>query len=193
MRAEKSPWFGLLKRCMHLYPPEFQARFADEILQTCADRLHDQPVGKAGFWLGTFWDLWMSILFEQIGEVRNRMRLSNICKGLGFLLIFLWFAGFVMYTGMGLLGWMVSESTRMAFDHAFFQTAAVSLVNGLMVMGPFLAFLAFLIPQLQVRADRANSSLEIQVLPMARPAAQMLLLSGLLSLVILGFSIAARL
>lgn len=190
MMTENSLLFRLLRRGLRLYPPEFHARFADEILQTCADCLHDQPVEKAGFWLGTFTDLLMSILHEQIGEVRNRMKLSNVCKAIGFLLIFLWFAGFLMYTGMALLGWMVSEPTRMAIDHAFFDTAAVSLVNELMAVGPFLALLAFLVPQLRVHADRANRSLEIQVLPLTRPAVKMILLSGLLSLTLGLFFIA---
>ncbi len=193
MKTENSLLFRLLRGGVRFYPPEFQARFADEILQTCADYVRDQPVGDARFWLGTFTDLWMSILHEQIGEMRSRMKLSNVCKGLGFLLIFLWFAGFLAYTSMGLLGWMLSDPMRLALDHAFSPPTAMSLAVGWMTMGPFVAFLAFLIPQLRVHAGGTKNSLEIQVLPMARHSAQMLLLSGLLSLTILGVLIATKL
>jgi len=193
VKAEESSLFYLLKGVVRLYPADFRGRFTDEILQTCRDQLHDQTVGKAGFWLATFPDLFTSILHEWIGEVRSGMRLSNVFKGIGSLLIGLWFAAFLLITGVGLLAWMFSDPMRLALDHAFSNTLVQSLGTGLMTMGPFIAFLAFLIPQLRVHTDGAERSLEIKMLPMARHSAQMLLLSGLLSLVLFVIYIVARL
>lgn len=193
MKAENSLLFHLLSKCVRLYPRDFQARFADELLQTCSDCLYNQPVGNTGFWLGTFSDLLRSILHEWMGEARKRMRLSNVLKGFGFLLMALWFAGFLMITGAGLLNWMFSDTMRSALDRAFSNSAAMSLGTGLMAMAPLVAFLAFMIPQLRVHVNGANGSLEIKVLSMGRYSTQMILLSGVLSLIILVIFLAALL
>lgn len=184
MKADSTRPLGWVRQCLRLYPRDFRERFGEEVLQACRDRLRDRPTEKARLWVDIFSDLATSILQERIEEARSAMKLSNVFKGIGSLLIVLWFVVFLFFTACAFWGWMLPESARLLIDRAFASPAMIGW-KLLVTVGPLIAFLTFLTPALRVQVDRSQRSLNLQVLPMSRFSVKMALLSGALSLVIL--------
>lgn len=189
MKAEEGLPYALVRACVRLYPREFRERFADELLLTCRDGMR-QHAGLR-FWLDIFSDLIPSVLREQTNQARLNMKASGIFKGFGFLLIVLWVAILAASLGIGYLKWDIPDPMRLILGDSF-SSLEMALFNGLIVFGPFLALLTFLVPSLRVRFDASQRSMEIQAMPMGRFSALMAAFSGLLSLAIFAIFIASR-
>ena len=191
--------FDFYRRILGLYPLSFRNRFEREMIRTYLDMTLYNRAGGSRLAVFVFWsqlipDLFTSIIKERLFDWRNKVRIINlILKTIGGFILAFWITIVGMGFGRSLFNWPIKDPTYLILGESF-SSLAFSAFKSLLLFGPLLVLLLFLIPSIQIQARPARGDLlEIRLLRTSSVSLSIIIGSALINLIIFViFVIASR-
>lgn len=191
--------FDLYRRIISLYPLSFRNRFECEMIRTYLDmtlynRTDNSLPEVFVFWFQWILDLFASIIHERLFDWRNNMKILNlILKTIGGFILAFWIIIVGMGFGRALFNWPTKDPAYLLLGESF-SSLALTAFNSLLLFGPLLVLLLFLIPSTQIRVRPASGDLlEIRLLRTSSMSLSIILGSAFINLIIFVFFVGARL
>ena len=188
----------MYRKLISLYPREFRARFADELIQLihtqmCHPTQNDPRNLLARLWADWMPDLFASVIRERIIEMEKKMKTSRFAlNAVAFVILFAWIAFVGLTEARYFLHLSIKDPTIWLLGESY-TSLAYHFLTSFVILTPLAALVLTICPFFQVNlGGRSDDLVEIRIHRATGTSLALILGSGAITLFLLVVFIGSR-